>query len=133
MSSERAAKPSGSQGKEIRQTTSRRRVLAAGIAAPLVVGRHILGAGYQAPSDTLAIAAVGVGGMGKNYLAGCRGERVVALCDLDHQRAAHERPIAAGRNGLGPVDRAGAVSPLSFGLSSFQLATVVGFRLGHGG
>jgi predicted dehydrogenase len=55
--------------------------------APFVVPRHVLGAGLQAPSDTLAIAAVGIGGMGQHYLEGCQGERVVALCDLDHRLA----------------------------------------------
>jgi predicted dehydrogenase len=64
---------------------SRRSVLAAGLALPFIVPRHVLGgAGYQAPSDTLTIACVGVGGMGRNYLAGCESERIVALCDLDH-------------------------------------------------
>ncbi len=69
---------------------SRRKVLGAGLAAaPLMVSRHVLGGtGYQAPSDTLRIAAVGVGGMGKAYLRGCADEHIVALCDLDHQRAA---------------------------------------------
>lgn len=71
---------------------SRRSLLAAGAvgaAAPLVVGRHVLGGeGQQAPSETLRIAAVGVGGMGGAYLAGCKREKVVALCDLDHQRSA---------------------------------------------
>jgi len=62
---------------------SRRAAIAAGLA-PLVVPRHVLGGpGYQAPSDKLAIAAVGVGGMGKNYLNGCKDEAIVALCDLD--------------------------------------------------
>ena len=88
MSSERPSKPSPGPSTDNRPGVSRRGVLAIGIAAPLVVARHVLGAGYQAPSDTLTIAAVGVGGMGKNYLAGCRGERVVALCDLDHKRSA---------------------------------------------
>jgi hypothetical protein len=56
--------------------------------APLVVSRHVLGgAGQQAPSDTLTIAAVGIGGMGQHYLAGCKGERVVALSDVDQQLA----------------------------------------------
>lgn len=74
---------------------SRRRFLANGLGAaalgglaPLTVPRHVLGGqGYQAPSDTLRIAAVGIGGMGQNYLAGCKGERITALCDLDHQLA----------------------------------------------
>ena len=69
-------------------TLSRRTAIAAGLA-PLIVPRHVLGgAGYQAPSDKLTIAAVGVAGMGRNYLAGCKDEQVVALCDLDHQFAA---------------------------------------------
>ena len=67
---------------------SRRHVVAAGLA-PLIVPRHVLGGpGYQAPSDTLAIAAVGIGGMGRNYLDGCKAEKIVALCDLDHNYAA---------------------------------------------
>lgn len=66
-------------------TLSRRSVLAAGLSVPLVVPRHVLGGpANQAPSDTLRIAAVGIGGMGKNYLDGCDNERIVALCDLDH-------------------------------------------------
>ncbi len=68
---------------------SRRSFLAAGLAMPLIVPRHVLGgAGNQAPSDTLRIAAVGVAGMGQAYLHGCRNERIVALCDLDHNRSA---------------------------------------------
>jgi len=67
---------------------SRRSLLAAGLALPLIVPRHVLGGpGNQAPSDTLTIAAVGVGGMGQSYLGGCRDERIVALCDLDHNRS----------------------------------------------
>jgi predicted dehydrogenase len=67
---------------------SRRAAVAAGLA-PLVVARHVLGgAGYQAPSDTLRIAAVGVGGVGEDYVAGCKSEEIVALCDLDYELAA---------------------------------------------
>jgi hypothetical protein len=57
--------------------------------APLVVARHVLGgAGYQAPSDKLRIAAVGVGGVGGDYLIGCKSEEIVALCDVDPEYAA---------------------------------------------
>jgi len=67
---------------------SRRTAVATGLA-PLVVARHVLGgAGYQAPSDKLRIAAVGVGGMGRNYVEGCNAEEIVALCDLDHEVSA---------------------------------------------
>jgi len=69
------------------KTVSRRRAVAAALA-PMVVPRRVIGAGYQAPSDTLAIAAVGIGGMGRNYLEGCKAEKIVALCDLDHNYAA---------------------------------------------
>jgi predicted dehydrogenase len=68
---------------------SRRSFLVAAGMAPLIVPRHVLGgAGYQAPSDKLRIACVGVGGMGKNYLSGCKDEEIVALCDLDHEFSA---------------------------------------------
>lgn len=65
---------------------SRRAAVAAGLA-PLIVPRHVLGgSGYQAPSDTLTIAVVGIAGMGRNYIEGCKAERFVAMCDLDWTR-----------------------------------------------
>jgi len=65
-----------------------RRAVTVASAAALVVPRHILGGpSYQAPSDTLRIAGVGVGGMGRRYIQGCAGERIVALCDVDHSFA----------------------------------------------
>lgn len=66
---------------------SRREFLkASGTAAlgAMVVPRHVLGGpSYQAPSDTLNIAAVGVGGMGGSNLSEVTSENVVALCDID--------------------------------------------------
>ena len=69
---------------------TRRKFVTGGIAsialsgvAPLIAPRCILG-GQGAPSNTLGIACVGCGGMGRNYLDGCKNERIVALCDLDH-------------------------------------------------
>ncbi|MHC4559407.1 MAG: Gfo/Idh/MocA family protein [Planctomycetota bacterium] len=68
---------------------SRRSFLAAGLVAPIIVPRHVLGGpAHQAPSDTLRIAAVGIGGVGQAYLRGCKDERIVALCDLDHKLSA---------------------------------------------
>jgi hypothetical protein len=68
--------------------TTRRAVTAAGLSA-LIVPRHVLGGrGYQAPSDTLRIAGVGVGGMGRRYIQGCDSERIEVLCDVDHNFAA---------------------------------------------
>jgi predicted dehydrogenase len=62
-----------------------RRVLLPALAAPRAV---LGGRGYQPPSDTLAIAGIGVGGMGRRYLQACESERIVALCDVDHEFAA---------------------------------------------
>ena len=78
-------------GKSSAGEVTRRNLLpaaASGLAA-LVVPRYVLGGpGHQAPSDTLNIACVGVGGMGRRYIHGCRTERMAALCDVDHDFAA---------------------------------------------
>jgi len=65
-----------------------RRTFLAGAAATTlgltIVPRHVLGGqGTPAPSDRLNIAAVGIGGMGKDNLSRCEDERIVALCDVD--------------------------------------------------
>lgn len=53
--------------------------------APTIVPRHVLGRGYLAPSDTLNIASVGIGGMGMNnmHALAAGGERIAAICDID--------------------------------------------------
>ena len=62
--------------------------VAATTAAVTIVPRHVLGRGYQAPSDTLNIAGVGIGGMGKiNMLNLALGNNLVALCDVDSDHA----------------------------------------------
>jgi predicted dehydrogenase len=72
----------------ITQPPSRREIASTALGA-LVVPRHVLGgSGYQAPSDTLRIAGIGVGGMGRRYIQGCVGERIETLCDIDHSFAA---------------------------------------------
>ena len=67
---------------------TRRGFVPASAAALSILPRHVLGAGFTAPSDKLNIAAVGVGGMGKNYVAGCASENIVAIADVDHEFAA---------------------------------------------
>jgi predicted dehydrogenase len=69
---------------------TRREFLAAGLAAPLIIPRHVLGRtrGKKAPSDTLNIAAVGIGGVGQSYIDGCKSENIMALVDVDDQYAA---------------------------------------------
>jgi predicted dehydrogenase len=65
-----------------------RRELAAATAFTLVP-RHVLGgSGYQAPSDTLNLAGIGVGGVGKSYLKGVDSQNIAALCDVDDEKAA---------------------------------------------
>jgi predicted dehydrogenase len=53
--------------------------------APMIVPRHVLGGrGYQAPSDTVNFASVGVGGQGSvNAQALAATEHLVAVCDVD--------------------------------------------------
>ena len=59
------------------------KMAAAAAFAPMIVPRHVLGRGYQAPSDTLNIAAVGVGGMGMSNMNALTSQNVVAMCDVD--------------------------------------------------
>ncbi|MBC7921718.1 MAG: Gfo/Idh/MocA family oxidoreductase [Ferruginibacter sp.] len=58
-------------------------------AAFTIVPRHVLGRGFIAPSDKLNVAAIGIGGMGKNNIAALAPtENIVALCDIDEVYAA---------------------------------------------
>jgi predicted dehydrogenase len=53
------------------------------LTPPMIVPRHVLGRGYKAPSDTLGIAFVGVGGMGMSNMSQLLDENIVAMCDVD--------------------------------------------------
>jgi len=74
-----------------RKRISRRRFVgdvAAGMAFT-IVPRRVLGRGFQAPSDTLNIACIGVGGMGVTDVRGVgKTENIYALCDVDDRQAA---------------------------------------------
>src|ERR1700732_1981467 len=48
-----------------------------------IVPRHVLGRGFTPPSDTLNIAGVGVGGIGRANLIALASQNIVALCDVD--------------------------------------------------
>jgi len=64
---------------------------ALGLAAFSIVPRHVLGKGFVAPSDTLYIAAVGIGGKGESDIDGFNGSgkaKIAFLCDVDQKRAA---------------------------------------------
>ncbi|MCH7684665.1 MAG: Gfo/Idh/MocA family oxidoreductase, partial [Gemmatimonadetes bacterium] len=65
-----------------------------------IVPRHVLGGpGYRAPSDSLNIACIGVGGRGQADLRGVSGENIYALCDVDSRAldAASNRHPSAKR------------------------------------
>src|SRR5258708_2014263 len=56
-----------------------------------IVPRHVLGgAGFVAPSERVNVAGIGAGGMGGGDIATVSrlGANIVALCDVDDERAA---------------------------------------------
>ncbi len=67
------------------QPTRRDFVKTAAIAGAgfTIVPRSVLGRGFQAPSDALNIAIVGVGGMGSSNTAAVMSQNIVAICDVD--------------------------------------------------
>jgi predicted dehydrogenase len=78
-----------------RKFVSKVAVTSAGFA---IVPRHVLGKGFAAPSDTLNVAAVGVGGQGRTNLVNLASENVVALCDVDWDYA--DRGFAGLENSI---------------------------------
>jgi len=52
-------------------------------AAFMIVPRHVLGRGFQAPSDTVNVAVVGINGMGAANAHGVMSQNIVAICDCD--------------------------------------------------
>jgi predicted dehydrogenase len=75
------------------KSSSRRLFLAAsgGALAFTIVPRHVLGGPkFVAPSDKVNVAGIGAGGMGGGDIAthAKNGANIVALCDVDEQRAA---------------------------------------------
>jgi predicted dehydrogenase len=52
-------------------------------AAFMIVPRHVLGRGFQPPSDIVHVAAVGINGMGAVNTRGVMSQNVVAICDCD--------------------------------------------------
>lgn len=58
-------------------------------AAFMIVPRHVIGGkAYQAPSDTINIGCVGVGGKGSSDIRSVSSENIVALCDVDKSQTA---------------------------------------------
>ncbi len=82
------------------KTISRRQFIghtATAAAGMMILPRHVLGGpGYKAPSDTLNIACVGVGGKGSSDIRSISTENVVALVDVDLTQIA--RFLSSDRN-----------------------------------
>jgi len=78
-------------------------------AALTIVPRHVLGKGFQAPSDTVNVAAVGIGGRGGSDLRGVLSQNITAICDVDagqvesrfkqYQMALNPQPSRSGGRG----------------------------------
>jgi predicted dehydrogenase len=68
-------------------------------AGVTIVPRHVLGAGFQAPSDTVNVAVIGyIHGMGtSNLMNVAKSDNIVALCDCDESQAAK---AALAKNGI---------------------------------
>ena len=69
-----------SAGLSRRDFVTRTAVAGAGL---VIVPRHVLGRGLQAPSDTVNIATVGVSGMGASNTNAVLSQNIVAFCDVD--------------------------------------------------
>ena len=115
------------------ESTSRRKFLttAAGTgAAFLIVPRHVLGRGFQAPSDRVNVATVGVSGMGAVNTRHVMSQNIVALCDCDLDlldatlaRWAKDAQAAPGEeSGPGPGAGPGEGAFRAFGPSRAQQA-----------
>jgi predicted dehydrogenase len=84
------------------------RVAVAG-AGFVIVPRHVLGRGMQAPSDTLNIATVGVAGMGASNTGAVLSENIVAFCDVDF--ALLDTRIERWKNPPAPASAPAAQTP----------------------
>jgi predicted dehydrogenase len=82
-----------SDNESVSEQSSRRAFLAAtaGTALTTIVPRYVLGgAGFIPPSERINLAGIGAGGMGGGDIATLAklGVNIVALCDVDEERAA---------------------------------------------
>ena len=79
--------------------------LGALIAPPMIVPRHVLGRGYQAPSDTLNIAYVGADlQVMQDDTRRMRGSKPFVMCNLKTQQGVSEVVRFIEERGLLHVD-----------------------------
>jgi predicted dehydrogenase len=75
-------------------------------AALTILPRHVLGRGMPAPSDTVNVAAIGIGGRGGSDLAAVLNQNIVAVCDVDDAQL--ENRFAAYKRQANPPPSANA-------------------------
>jgi predicted dehydrogenase len=73
---------------------------AAAGAGLVIVPRSVLGRGFQAPSDTVNVATIGIGGMGANNTRAVMSQNIVAVCDVDD--ALLDRALGRFQSALNP-------------------------------
>ena len=110
---------------------------AAAAAGITIVPRHVLGAGFQAPSDTVNVAVVGYAhGMGSNNLKNAmRSDNIIALCDVaiavgDLGLRVSQHRLARGEHRLARLDaRCSLLAvPLDLGESALERPLALGKR-----
>ena len=77
-------KPKKATGYSRRQFVKSTALAAGGL---MIVPRHVLGRGYVPPSDKVNLAFVGAGGRGAALVNAMDSQNIVALCDVDEERA----------------------------------------------
>jgi predicted dehydrogenase len=87
----------GQAGVSRRQFVTTAAAAGAGI---VIVPRHVLGRGLQAPSDTANLAIVGIGGMGGSNARAVMSQNIVAICDVDDSQV--ERRLGIYKEALAP-------------------------------
>src|SRR6476659_2401764 len=69
---------------------------------PMIVPRHVLGAGVVAPSDKITFGAIGVGSKGTGDMRAWLAKddvRVVAVCDVREEFRERAKQLVDARNG----------------------------------
>jgi predicted dehydrogenase len=82
MTEREKAQPDAAESAGVSRREFVTRTAAAG-AGLVIVPRHVLGRGFQAPSDTVNIATIGVSGMGSSNTNSVLSQNIVAFCDVD--------------------------------------------------
>jgi predicted dehydrogenase len=98
----------------------------------MIVPRHVLGRGMQAPSDLVNVAAVGINGQGGTNTAAVMSQNIVALCDVDSALLDNRlnQWTQAGAGGRGGAGAAGAGRGVGRGGGGRGAAAVAGTQPG---